>query len=184
MLIWLIKVISIKKLPISKAESFLKSNFDLNQIWKIVRTQNHLNVELYRNWLSLYFIKDPINAFKLQKISKNWSFKETGATYDQTFACSYNPIQNIWNPVKLEKKIKVRYLLLRVSWLLWSKFNFWKGDWALSVSNLLWDFSNISWFPQILSIKRLVRWIVYQVCYTRYQVSFYLLQIEICTKSL
>ena len=144
MLIWLIKVISIKKLPISKAESFLKSNFDLSQIWKIILTQNHLNVELYRNWLSLYFIKDPINAFKLQKISKNWSFKETGATYDQTFACSYNPIQNIWNPVKLEKKIKVRYLLLRVSWLLWSKFNFWKGDWALSVSNLLWDFSNIS----------------------------------------
>ena len=40
-LIWLKYVISIKKLPISKVQSFLKSNFDLNQMCKTVLTQNH-----------------------------------------------------------------------------------------------------------------------------------------------
>ena len=35
------KVSSVKKLPISNVESFLKSNFDLNKICKIVLTQNH-----------------------------------------------------------------------------------------------------------------------------------------------
>ena len=40
-LIWLKNVTSIKKLPITKAEGFLKSNFDLNQIWKKVLTENH-----------------------------------------------------------------------------------------------------------------------------------------------
>ena len=32
---------SIKKLPISKVESLLKSNFDLNQVWKVLLTQSH-----------------------------------------------------------------------------------------------------------------------------------------------
>ena len=40
-LVLLIKIISSKKLPISKVESFLKSNFYLNQICKTVLTQNH-----------------------------------------------------------------------------------------------------------------------------------------------
>ena len=41
MLIWLEKVIYIKQLPVSKPENFLKSNFEWNQICKIVFTQNH-----------------------------------------------------------------------------------------------------------------------------------------------
>ena len=51
-------------------------------------------------------------------MSKNWSWKGTGPSTDQKFACSDNPGQNIWNkrsnPVKLERKRKVLYLFLRV----------------------------------------------------------------------
>ena len=84
------------------------------------------------------------------------------------------------NPVKLDRTRKVWYLLLRVFWLLLPKFNFWKEDWALDyVSTIVWDFPNISLFPKILSLKslgnwQLVRQLVYQVCYTRYHVQFYL----------
>ena len=35
------KNISVKKLPIRKVESFLKTNFDLNQICKTALTQKH-----------------------------------------------------------------------------------------------------------------------------------------------
>ena len=39
-------------------------------------------------------------------------------------------------------------------WLLLSKFNFSKCDWALGyVSIQIWDFSNISLFPKILSLQ-------------------------------
>ena len=38
---WLKNVSSFKKQLIDKVESFLKSNFDLNQRYKIVLTQNH-----------------------------------------------------------------------------------------------------------------------------------------------
>ena len=34
-------------------------------------------------------------------MQKNWSSKWTGWSYDQLFACSDNPGQNIWN--KMEK---------------------------------------------------------------------------------
>ena len=51
-------------------------------------------------------------------MSNNWSWKETGSSKDQNFACSDNPGQNIlnkWsNPVKLERKRKVWYLFLCV----------------------------------------------------------------------
>ena len=42
-LIWLKEVSYIKELPISKVKSFLKTNFVLNQMWKIVLTYIHLN---------------------------------------------------------------------------------------------------------------------------------------------
>ena len=59
-----------------------------------------------------------------------------------------------------------------VFWLLLPRFHFWKGDWALSyVSTQIWDFPNIFLFLKIMS---LVRQLVYQVCYTRYHISFYL----------
>ena len=38
---WLENVSSFKKQLISKIQSFLKSNLDINQIYKILLTQNH-----------------------------------------------------------------------------------------------------------------------------------------------
>ena len=37
---------SIKKLPISKVESFVKSNFDIHQKYKIALIQDHNNLNL------------------------------------------------------------------------------------------------------------------------------------------
>ena len=52
--------------------------------------------------------------------------------YDQTFACSDNPGQNIWNKMEKSNKTgmakKNLITLLRVFELLLSKFNFWKGE--------------------------------------------------------
>ena len=51
------------------------------------------------------------------------------------------------------------------------------GDWALGyVSTQIWDFSNISLFSKMLSLKWFgnSRENSYQVCYSRYHVSFYL----------
>ena len=42
MLIWLKNVNYVKKLPINNGESFLESNFDLNQICKILLTRNFI----------------------------------------------------------------------------------------------------------------------------------------------
>ena len=48
------------------------------------------------------------------------------------------------NPVKLGRTRKVWYLFLRVFWLLFPKFNFWKGDWALGYAfTKIGEFSNI-----------------------------------------
>ena len=64
-LIWLKKVSSIKKPPISKVKSFLKSNFDLNQIRKIVLTQSHEIWTFNAPDLRYIFIKDGKNVSKL-----------------------------------------------------------------------------------------------------------------------
>ena len=63
----------LSKLPISKVESFLKSNF----------------IEIHRNALELK-----------KKMSKKWSWKGTGPSKDQKFACTDNPRQNIWNKME------------------------------------------------------------------------------------
>ena len=58
------------------------------------------------------------------------------------------------NPVTLHRTRYVWHLLLRVFWLLLSVFDFWKGDWVLGyVSTKVWDFLNISLFPQVVSLK-------------------------------
>ena len=51
------------------------------------------------------FIKDLMNGLKLQKMSKNWSLKENGSSYDQKCVFSNNSGQNIWN--RLEKSSKI-----------------------------------------------------------------------------
>ena len=66
--------------------------------------------------------------------------------------------QIIWNKIEKSSKTgrtrKIWYLLLRVFWLLLSKFSFWKEDWALGyVSIQIWDFPSISLFPKILNLK-------------------------------
>ena len=49
------------------------------------------------------------------------------------------------NPVKLDRKRKVWYLFLRVFQLLFAKFKFLKGDYALGyMSTKNWYFFNIS----------------------------------------
>ena len=63
--------------------------------------------------------------------------------------------------------------------MLLSKFNFWKRDWALGMSSL--RFGNFLLFPnslrpKVLGRSQLVRQHVYQLCYARYQVFFYLRQ--------
>ena len=59
--------------------------------------------------------------------------------------------------VKLDSTKKVWYLLLRVFWLLFPKFNFWKRDWVLAyVFTQTWDFPSISLFRKILTLFFLV----------------------------
>ena len=83
------------------------------------------------------------------------------------------------DPVKMHRTWKVWYLPY-VFWLLLPKFSLRKGDWALGyVSTQIWDFPCISLFPNILSLKWFGNlWLIYQVCYTRYHVLFYLWWIE------
>ena len=44
---------------------------------------------------------------ELQNMKKKRILKETWSSYDQKFACSDNPGQNIWN--KIEKSCKIGY---------------------------------------------------------------------------
>ena len=73
----------------------IKSNFDLNQIYKISLTQKHLIWNFNAYGLLYIFFYDCRNTLKLQKMSKNSSLKETGPSYGQRFVCSDNPRQNI-----------------------------------------------------------------------------------------
>ena len=43
----------------------------------------------------------------MENAKKNRSLDETGLRYDQKFAWSDNPGQNIWNKVKKSSKIKI-----------------------------------------------------------------------------
>ena len=63
------------KNSIGKVGNFLKSNFDLNQICKIVLTQSHWTWIFIPTDLLCIFIKDQKNALKLWKISKKWKFE-------------------------------------------------------------------------------------------------------------
>ena len=95
---------------------------------------------------------------------------------------SCSPEQNICNKIEKSRKTgqdKKSLISIFACFLTAiAKFNFWKGDQALSyVSTQIWDFPNISLFPKILKskvVRQLVRQLVQIVCYTRYHVSFYL----------
>ena len=64
-LIWLKKVSSIKKQPIRTVESFLKSNFELNQTFKMVLPQNLEIWNLNRNVLIYIHITKNKKTFQL-----------------------------------------------------------------------------------------------------------------------
>ena len=70
MLLWLKKVSSVKKLPISNAESFLEPIFDPNQIYKILLTQNLLIWKFNATDLLDIFLEVWRNALMIYKISK------------------------------------------------------------------------------------------------------------------
>ena len=82
-------------------------------------------------------------------MSKTWSLRETGSSYDQKYASSDTLGRNIWN--KMEKSSNIgQYNKILISALAYfltaiAKFNFRKADWALDyLSTLISDFSNIS----------------------------------------
>ena len=139
-----ILISSVKKLPISNDESFLESIFNLNQIFKILITQNSQIWEFNASDLLYIFFREWRNSLLIYKMSKNWNLKENGPSWRQNFVWSENPRQNIWNKIeksgKLDRKRKAWYLHLRVLWLLLPKFNFWKWDLALGyISSQIWD---------------------------------------------
>ena len=79
-------------------------------------------------------------------MSKNWSLRETGSSYDQKYSSSDNPGRNIWN--KMEKSSNIgeekKNLISALAYFLTAiaKFNFQKADWALDyLSTLISDFS-------------------------------------------
>ena len=84
------KVSSIKKLPLSKVESFLKSNFDQNQTCKIAHGQNHY----IWNFNATRFLY----IFITKKLSQNCTFKKAMPSFDQKYL--NNPGQNISGAVK------------------------------------------------------------------------------------
>ena len=92
----------------------------------------------------------------------------------------YNPGQNIWNkiedPVKLQRKRKTWYLLLRVYWLLLPNFNIWKRHWAVGyVSTQIKYFPDISLFPKIPSLKSFGNsWGSSYVKFAKLDITFYL----------
>ena len=139
MFIWLEKVSSITKVVIRKGESFLKSNFDLNQMGKIVLKQNHEIWNFNAADLLYIFIKDWRNALKFKNMPKDWNLKETGPSNDEKLVCS----DSLWQK-KLEqnKKLQAKLKMIRKVcfllgyWLLLPKFNFWNGDWALCPSEI------------------------------------------------
>ena len=71
MLICLKNVNFIKKLPVSNGESLLESIFELNQICKILRTQNRKIWKLNTTDLLYIFLKVWKDALMIYKISKS-----------------------------------------------------------------------------------------------------------------
>ena len=67
-------------------------------------------------------------------------------------------------------------LISTFSWFLAAVAGVWRlggtGCWPVSLQ--IWDFPNISVFLKILSVKSFGNSPAHQVCYNRYQVSFYL----------
>ena len=82
---------------------------------------------------------------------------------------------------------KLWYLLLVNFWLLLSKFDFWREYWALGcVSTQIWDFSDVSYVPKILSLKWFRNsWSISQIKFVIADVTLrFTVANRTCTKSL
>ena len=132
-LIWLKKVSSIKKLPIRTVESFLKSNFELNQTFKMVLLQNLEIWNLNRNVLIyIHFTKNKRKTFQLWEMSKTW--RELDQVLTKKLLTETIP-EKIF-----EKSIEIQYNRARIESFgiylhnyrpILHNFNFSKGDWRL-----------------------------------------------------
>ena len=132
-LIWLKKVSSIKKLPIRTVESFLKSNFELNQTFKMVLPQNLEIWNLNRNVLIyIHFTKNKRKTFQLWEMSKTW--RELDQVLTKKLLTETIP-EKIF-----EKSIEIQYNRTRIESFgiylhnyrpILHNFNFSKGDWRL-----------------------------------------------------
>ena len=69
-LIWLKNVTCIKKMPISKVESFLNSNFWPKPNMKNSACTKPLNLEFERDWIALYFYWSAYKCFGVIKTVK------------------------------------------------------------------------------------------------------------------
>ena len=78
------------KLPISKDDSFLKSNFNLNQICKAVLTQSHETWHFNATNYRLRKCFEVIENVKKLKFEGDWTNK---------------PGQNTWNKIKKSNKV-------------------------------------------------------------------------------
>lgn len=132
-LIWLKKVSSIKKQPIRTVESFLKSNFELNQTFKMVLPQNLEIWNLNRNVLIyIHITKNKRKTFQLWEMSKTW--RELDQVLTKKLLTETIP-ENIF-----EKSIEIQYNRTRIESFgiylhnyrpILHNFTFSKGDWRL-----------------------------------------------------
>ena len=90
-----------------------------------------------------------------------------------------NILSNFKKSSKVNRTGKLWYLFLSIKLLLLAKSYILKGDFALGyMSTQVWDFSNIFQFPNCEAVLQLEWQFVCNFFYPRYQVQFYLWQIE------
>ena len=63
------------------------------------------NLQLSYNSVALFFCKGFRNILKLQKISKYWGLKDTGASYKLALASTDNCMQSIVRNIKNQSKL-------------------------------------------------------------------------------
>ena len=124
-----------------------------NVIWPKANMENSiyrklLNLNICRNSFCLHI---SLEMLKISALEGAWDqLGEIIRFYKQKVKKYLGKSKKI----KQNKNRKLRYLVLRKLWSLFSKIGFRKGDYELvCVSTQCWDFLFIFKFPQILSLK-------------------------------